>query len=388
MVRRRLSSLFLGVVWVLMFSPLRASVSDEDYLIWIPRSASADPLYRVIIAGKVGYIDGSGKIVVPPVLVFGESNTGDEFHNGLLEIAAMSGVYVDRTGKKVISGLYRGWDFSEGLAVAMKEPGGEWGYINTRGEFAIGPRFPSYPRGFVSSFSNGLAEIEVDGRTGYVDHTGSFVIPPTFGFGSSFHEGFARVVEKHPCAYPETEGNVMLVAQAANANSKELAPCKYSFIDKTGSVQWKDSYDDALDFSEGLAPVRIGKLWGYVGRHGEMAIPPKFETATPFSDALALVSENELYGYIDHAGHYVISPRYKNAENFSDGYAVIGEPPWKYWYIDHQGKQAFGTGFALASPFFKGVAHVKLFSSTEQHGRVGSFAYIDRTGRIIFTEER
>jgi hypothetical protein len=53
---------------------------------------------------------------------------------------------VDVTWKKAIDRrLYRGWDFSEGLAVAMEKDGGKWGYINTKGELAISPRFAWSP---------------------------------------------------------------------------------------------------------------------------------------------------------------------------------------------------------------------------------------------------
>jgi hypothetical protein len=41
---------------------------SADYLIWIPRSSSAEPLYRFIEDGKAGYIDANGHVVVPPQL--------------------------------------------------------------------------------------------------------------------------------------------------------------------------------------------------------------------------------------------------------------------------------------------------------------------------------
>src|ERR1051325_6453799 len=77
-----------------------------DYLIWINRSKSADPLYRFLRNGKAGYIDRTGKIVVQPTLkAYG--NYGGEFHDGLLEIDMGKGHYIDMTGNLVIDkGLY------------------------------------------------------------------------------------------------------------------------------------------------------------------------------------------------------------------------------------------------------------------------------------------
>ena len=57
-----------------------AAGCEFDYLIWIPRSSTADPLYRFIKNGKAGYIDAEGHIVIPPRLrPYG--NSGFEFHD-------------------------------------------------------------------------------------------------------------------------------------------------------------------------------------------------------------------------------------------------------------------------------------------------------------------
>ncbi len=113
------------------------------------------------------------------------------------------GIYVDRTGKVVLDKkLYRGWDFSEGLAVAMRQGEGLWGYVNTSGEFAISPRFASsMDDDYAWSFSDGLARIKVHGKFGYIDHTGNFVIKPELPDGIDFSDGMARVVAEGPCFY-------------------------------------------------------------------------------------------------------------------------------------------------------------------------------------------
>src|SRR5215471_4732930 len=134
-----------------------------DYPIWIPRTQSADALYRFAKDGKAGYIDGAGHVVIPPTLQL-NGNYGSEFHDGLLEIGVSDGIYVGRTGKVVLDkGLYRGWDFSEGLAVAMRKGENVLGYIDRAGEFVIPPQFKTYPNGYVHPFSDGLALIEVKG---------------------------------------------------------------------------------------------------------------------------------------------------------------------------------------------------------------------------------
>jgi len=369
---------------------LPSSTCDWDYPIWIPRSATADPLYRFTKDHKAGYIDQTGKVAVPPVISFLGGNGGGEFHDGLLEIGVFDGVYVDTSGKKVIDkGLFRGWDFSEGLAVAMKKDGDMWGYINTKGEFAISPRFASSRMDYVWSFEGGFAKVEVAGRFGYIDHTGEFAIQPKLLDGDSFHDGMARVIIEGPCVYSripeESPCPEFGVLPNGTKTQESLPACKYTFIDKSGKIS-DHRYDYALPFSEGLAPVRIGKLWGYIDKKGVMIIAPRFDSASSFSDGLGLVSEKGLFGYLDRTGAYVIKPGFKSAESFAEGRAVVGDTESGYWYIDHGGHQAIPGKFALASPFFKGLAHIKVLSDSSGNKDIhaGTFAYIDSTGRTVF----
>ena len=365
------------------------------YLIWIPRSPSADPLYRFIQGDKAGYIDRNGRVVIPPLLPWwGES--GGEFHDGLLEIGLA--VYVDVTGKKVIDrGLDAGWDFSEGLAAAMENGSTRWGYINTTGAFEIIPQFETYPNGYVWPFEGGLAKVQVGDLFGYIDHSGVFVIEPRFIDADSFFDDVARVVVEGPCFYfrifeenPCPEGGI--VPKSAK-NQTNVPPCKYTFIDRTGRIVSSRRFDYLRHFSEGLAPFADGKKWGYIDKRGETAVSPQFESAAPFSDGFALVSQDERYGYINHSGAYVIPPQFEYAEDFVDGRAVVGKPDFQYWYIGHDGKQAFPGSFELASPFFEGLAHVKLLtgpklSVNDESSEAGKYAYIDKNGRIVFTYER
>ena len=65
---------------------------------------------------------------------------------------------------------------------------------------------------------------------------------------------------------------------------------------------------------------------------------------------------------------------------------MIGDQQTGLWYIDTKGNQAIPGKFLLASPFFKGVAHVKLLEAPMNPNLYsGTFSYIDTSGRRIFT---
>ena len=371
-----------------------ALACSVDYSIWIPRSNTADPLYRFVKGDKAGYIDRSGRVVIPPTLeVYG--NAGSEFHDGLLEVAVSSGRYVDRTGQIVLNpGLYRGWDFSEGLAAAMPKGQNLWGYIDRSGKFVISPRFETAAGGYITSFADGFALIEVRDKFGFIDRTGEFAIKPQFLHAESFSDGMARVIIDGPCIYVP-DGPCPGIRVIGGADPAKGALCKFSFIDRSGKVISSDRYDNARDFSEGLAPVQIGKLWGFIDKQGSLVVAPQFEDAQPFRSGLSTIKAAGLYGYVDKTGSLRVTPQYSQAEDFSEGLAVVGDGSGRYWYIDQSGKRAIRDDFAIASPFFNGLAHVKLLPRETKDERLlytdpyhGRFAYIDVSGQRIFTYTR
>jgi hypothetical protein len=370
---------------IIVLTATVAFACSWDYPIWIPRSKSADPLYRFIKNDQAGYIDRNGRVVIPPKLK-AWGNYGSEFHDGLLEIAVSDGVYVDQTGKVVIDkGLYRGWDFSEGLAVAMRKGENLWGYIDSSGEFAISPRFAWGVDDYVWPFEDGLAKIKVKGKVGYIDHSGEFVIKPQFLDGIEFSDGMARVVTEGPCVYFPDKGCGFANPEYVGGREEgKQTPCRFTFIDKTGRVITQERFDYAHDFSEGLAPVRIGSLWGFIDKTGALVVSPRFDGAEPFSSSLSRIQQHGSYGYADRSGAIRIAPQYKYADDFSEGFAVVGDRPDHYWYINQQGKRTIPGEFAAASPFFKGLAHVRLLQKDDPKSHEG-FAYIDTTGRRVFT---
>jgi hypothetical protein len=308
-----------------------------------------------------------------------------EFHDGLVEISVSDGKYADKTGELVLDpGLYRGWDFSEGLAVAMRKREELWGYIDTTGQFAISPRFETYPNGYVYPFSDGMAKIEAKGLFGFIDHSGVFAIPPQLLDAESFSDGMARVVVEGPCVYFPEGGcggfnPVFPGVQNKKPLNKAYPSCKFTYINKSGKIITGQRFDGARSFSEGLAPVRIGDLWGFIDRAGSIVIPPQFADAEPFSSGLSRILKDGKYGYIDKSGLIQISPQFAEAQRFSDDLAVVGDKTGKSWYINLRGERAFAGDFEEASPFFKGLANVRLPSTVRER-----FAYIDKTGRIVF----
>jgi hypothetical protein len=374
-------------VLLLIAATQLALACESGYLIWIPRSQDADPLYRFVVQGKAGYIDRSGTVVIPPTFE-AWGNGGGEFHAGLLETTDLSeGKYVDREGKRAFDkDFYFGWDFSEGLAGAMEEEEGLRGYLDSSGEFAISPRFSRDKE--LSSFSDGLARIRVNRKYGYIDRNGDFAIEPRFLEAEKFVEGMARVVVvDEPCWYVSDHAcGKVGVLPWGTPEAEGLPFCKYTFVNKSGKLLDRE-FDRIRDYGEEMAPARVDGEWGYIDSEGRTVIKPSFDDAWPFSDGLARVRVRGKFGFIDTSGAYVKHPIFERAEDFADGLAPVEQTG--YHFIDTRGEQAFPGRFAQASPFFKGLAHVQLFAI----GKDGlsdvsrKFAYINTFGEVVFSYE-
>ncbi len=178
--------------------------------------------YREDLVSKYGFIDETGKEVIPCIY-----DDADSFSGGLANVKKDGKWgYIDKLGKEVIPCIY-GWadSFSEGLASVKKD--GKWGYIDKLGKEVIPGIY-----GWADSFSEGLASVEKDGKWGYIDKTGKEVIPCVYYRIGSFSEGLASV---------KKDG-------------------KYGYIDKLGKEVIPCIYDGAGSFSEGLARVEKYKF--------------------------------------------------------------------------------------------------------------------------------
>jgi hypothetical protein len=290
--------------------------------------------------------------------------------------------------------------------------GGKVGYIDRTGKVIIEPRFEH-----AYEFKDGLAPVKIDDEWGFINPRGEFVIEPQFDwlYWDGFNEGICP----------------------AGVNGRKVG------IDKTGKFVIEPKYELALQFSDGVMPVRIekfpiwGEKWIYVDRTGVRVIEKEFFGADSFvdgrsfvkigfdkwalidktgaqitkkpftydpfnklSEGLQAVQIKEKWGYINRDGQIVIKPQFDDANNFSEGLAAVRKGCY-YGFIDKTGKMVIPARFETAWKFSDGLAPVALARNTSlglrfkgKNGkwiqmcgsRLGSIepqGYIDRTGTMV-----
>ena len=104
------------------------------------------------------------------------------------------------------------------------ELNGLYGYLNSRGNVAIAPKFPFA----AARFSEGLANVSICTDRGFlwgfIDESGKFAIPPRFEDSKPFREGMAGIKVNSKWGFINTKGELIVSPQ---------------FDDEWGGVPWE-----------------------------------------------------------------------------------------------------------------------------------------------------
>jgi hypothetical protein len=157
-------------------------------------------LSKVKKNGKIGYVDKEGVEKIKP-----QYDDGLTFHEGYTAVSLNSKwLYIDSTGKAITAAIYDdAMSFSNGLAAASKN--NKYGYINISGQEEIPFTFSN-----ARSFSEGLAPAaNAKGYWGYINTKGDWAITPGYDFTDNFENGEARVMKDQKMFYIDKTNKVL-----------------------------------------------------------------------------------------------------------------------------------------------------------------------------------
>jgi len=310
-------------------------------------------LAQVKLNDKWGFIDKSGEWKIEPKYL-----SVSPFNNGVAVVAPFAGsgepvLVIDNNDvtlcdlssfpKRPDGAMSTKWRFAtsfstEGLAVVEKNTYGShlaYGYSNSNCNIEIPPKFTQ-----AFAFTEGLAaakpliytprtdKIISDERNsqpdkfGYIDVKGEWVIQPKYDKAQPFDQGIAKVLIENKYAWIDHQGNFVIgpkfnVIYSDNVKNGLILfqplgkDSKYGYMAIDGKVAMQPEYDDAKDFSEGLASVMVNGKWGFVNTSGKVVIQPKYLNPGFFSEGLAGVTDNfGNSGFINKKGEWALSPKY------------------------------------------------------------------------------
>ena len=144
-------------------------------------------------------------------------------------------------------------------------------------------------------------------------------------------------------------------------------------MNSAGKFVLEPQYEEALPFSDFLAPVKKDGKWGFINGEGKFIIEPRYEDAFLFSDQAAAVKEGGQWGFINRMGKFLVEPKYENAAVFRQGLAAI-QLKGMWGFIDKSGE-------LVISPRFEQV----YFFQEDRCGAYadGKWGFIDRKGQFV-----
>lgn len=202
-------------------------------------------------------------------------------------------------------------NIQNGLATIMNDDG-KYGYVNTKGEITITPKFDK-----AWAFQDGLAVVQFDGKWGYIRPNGGFAIKPIYDEAWGFSDGLGKVQKNDKVGFINNKGNFVIPMiyddsyhwfdDHLNAVSKNQ---KWAIINHKGKLITTFDYDYAT--SPSGERILVGKkqkngkmLYGFLDTKGKLVIAAQYEDAEEFSHGIALVNkDNESY-YINKQGKEV-----------------------------------------------------------------------------------
>lgn len=224
--------------------------------------------------------------------------------------------YINLTGEVVVEIKYEKCKpFNSGFAKV-----GAIFFVNTKGEFFNVRNYIKAGLRGVREFSNGLLAVNISNSWGFINTSGELIIPSVYEYSTDFKNGFALV----------KKGKEFLI------------------IDKKGNEQKiirneKGKITHVKEFSEGMAPIKISKKWGFVNENGEIVIEGKYESVGEFNGGLAWAKQSGLsgkrVGYINKKGEQIVGPIFIRAKNIDikSGLARIVKLDGKKGYINMDG---------------------------------------------------
>ena len=200
--------------------------------------------------------------------------------------------------------------------------GDKWGFCNQKKEIIIQCKYDSvflFKEGMAKVKLNGLGEnfdnADVKGITsdttekfdqsiskyndkyGFINKNGKEVVALNYDEANDFSEGFALVKLIYKYGLRIT----------MDGRDKKYPIYKYGFVDKKGKEVIPLKYDYAKNFSEGLTFVILNRKWGFINNEGEEVIPLIYDVFydtkdLKFSEGLAKVILIGKWGFVDKNG--------------------------------------------------------------------------------------
>lgn len=345
---------------------------------------------RVTINFSHGYIDKKGKIL-------GKIQYSDtkDFSEGLaaVQIASDQGLnwgYINEKGEVAIPFMYKEvYDFSDGLGI-VRDNTTSYDFFAPSNYYFVdksGNRVHQGTYNGIKRLSGGYSIVKLASgqynniyKYGVVDSKGNYIIQPEYDW---------IIASNEANMYFTLKGKIHSNLMGDSFTSEG----EWTLLDGKGQQIAKLDATQMDSFKGGLARVQRDEKWGYIDTSGKDVIPFKYDNAMNFSEGMAGIQvKNEytqnVWGFVDLKGNIIIKPVYNEVSSFSDGLAIVNYYNEKadkcYSIIDKTGKKITVTEYDSIEKVDKDLYKVSKSKTSSSKGIEG---YINHKGQYIWKYE-
>lgn len=413
--------LVLATICLVMAHSVFAQDPNKDY--WYP----------VIVKGKMGYIDKTGKLKINAAVERPPSYSMENIHGDFIIVGSTKKVLYNRLAKIVIDKYFSDIMIDETNKLikvsALSDNSfsmfsAKKGWYDFSGKEIIPVAYETQILSGGYSFHEGLWCYEKDNLQGYMDTKGNTVIQPQFESATDFKNGLAaaRKASSDAFGYINTKGEFVIKPQFYSAGDFDESGYALVYINKSDKTQsiinrngkvlvknipyraQNDGISNAI-FQKGLVPVfdTVQKKYGYMDYTGKTVIPIQYASAEEFDkegkawvnlggqvDGKGLFAKTlgGKWALIDTKGNQIIPYfRAEQVGRFVEDYAAVKmNGLWGFMnlkgeiVIEPQWKERPGN-------FDGGLARITEKSATAKEGTFSSFVavgYINKAGQFIW----
>ena len=153
----------------------------------------------------------------------------------------------------------------------------------------------------ICDFTENFAWVKAKNKWGFINKNLVEVVSPKYLDAFGLDNGNFELGVIHCIGNSEVTNDLSKLTEWYKENRKKNPPVLYNRIHGV---------------SEGLAPVKLRKKWGFIDEEGNIVIKSRFEYVKPFSYGISAVCLNGKWGFIDKTGKFVVKPQYADCTSF------------------------------------------------------------------------
>lgn len=264
---------------------------------------------------------------------------------------------------------------------------GKYGFVDTEGRLLIACQWD-----YAQGFSNDMARVEKDGKWGFINRKGELVVPCVWdNVGCFWQSDRAEVVKDGKSGAIDRSGKLVVPClwDSVDRFSEKLAVVKdgdlFGVVDRDGAVLQSPQWSQVGQYGGCYVVKKDGK-WGIVGSGGKLMSAPRWDEVSPYEGKMFRVEEKSegksKYALIDLNGEVIVADL-DEVQSYPLPFYSAGDSRIlqirrgaKWGYVSVDGKLISEPQWDRSSRFIDGYAAVcsgELHSILGEDGKSRSF---------------